>query len=67
MNFFFQPHEHHRIGVIYVGPCQTTEGEIFSNTSGSERYHKFLDVRYSLLLIKIVALMTNWIKNGFII
>ncbi|KAB7503587.1 Tuberin [Armadillidium nasatum] len=38
-----KPHEHHKIGVLYVGPNQTTEIEIFSNTCGSDRYHQFLD------------------------
>ncbi|PVZ98647.1 hypothetical protein BB558_005353 [Smittium angustum] len=32
----------HKIGVIYVGPKQTTEGEILSNTHGSSAYWAFL-------------------------
>ena len=32
-----------QVGVLYVGPGQTSEKEVLSNTSGSLRYHSFLD------------------------
>ncbi|KAI9034351.1 hypothetical protein DFJ74DRAFT_614470, partial [Hyaloraphidium curvatum] len=32
----------HKIGVVYLGPGQTTEGEILRNRRGSAAYHRFL-------------------------
>ncbi|KAJ3225064.1 Tuberous sclerosis 2-like protein [Clydaea vesicula] len=32
----------HKVGVVYVGPNQTEENEILSNTCGSEAYRNFL-------------------------
>lgn len=32
----------HKIGVVYVGPGQTSESDILSNESGSPAYEKFL-------------------------
>ncbi|EJU00534.1 Rap/Ran-GAP [Dacryopinax primogenitus] len=32
----------HKVGIIYVGPGQTTEAEIFSNQNGSPGYTSFL-------------------------
>lgn len=34
--------EFHKIGMLYIAPDQTTEGEVLSNTSGSHQYHWFL-------------------------
>eukprot|EP01117_Protostelium_nocturnum_P006881 TRINITY_DN2467_c0_g1_i3.p1 TRINITY_DN2467_c0_g1~~TRINITY_DN2467_c0_g1_i3.p1 ORF type:complete len:1554 (-),score=306.75 TRINITY_DN2467_c0_g1_i3:98-4759(-) len=34
--------ETHKIGILYVGPGQTTEEEILRNQNGTPRYHKFL-------------------------
>ncbi|KYQ89478.1 RapGAP/RanGAP domain-containing protein [Tieghemostelium lacteum] len=34
--------ETYKIGVLYVGPDQTTEEQIFSNSKGSPRYQQFL-------------------------
>lgn len=33
----------HKVGVVYVGPGQTTEAEILSNRSGSPAYERFLE------------------------
>ena len=33
----------HKIGVVYVGPGQSTEEEVLRNSGGSPRYHAFLD------------------------
>lgn len=35
--------EFHKIGLLYIGPGQTTENEILSNTKGSSEYDDFLD------------------------
>lgn len=32
----------HKIGVLYVGPGQTTQNEILSNVDGSQNYTRFL-------------------------
>jgi hypothetical protein len=34
--------EFHKIGLLYIGPNQTTEHQILSNSKGSEEYEKFL-------------------------
>ncbi|KAK3852845.1 hypothetical protein Pcinc_040581 [Petrolisthes cinctipes] len=39
---YIKPQETHKIGVLYVGPDQTTEQEILSNTVGSLRYMFFI-------------------------
>lgn len=39
-----RPQETHKIGVLYVGPGQTTEQEILRNSFGSLRYMTFLQV-----------------------
>lgn len=36
------PYETHKIGVIYVAPGQSSEGEILANVHGSSRYLEFL-------------------------
>lgn len=43
--------ETHKIGVLYVGPGQTTEREILSNEYGSLRYMIFLQVSCLLSLL----------------
>lgn len=35
--------EFHKIGLMYIGPNQTTEQEIFTNDKGSDSYNKFLE------------------------
>lgn len=35
--------DHYKMGVVYVGPGQTTEDAILSNTTGSEPYMNLLD------------------------
>ena len=48
------PYDTHKIGVVYVGPGQTTESEILSNTFGSSRYLEFLRGLGSLLRLQDV-------------
>ncbi|KAI8922195.1 hypothetical protein DFJ77DRAFT_485057 [Powellomyces hirtus] len=42
----------HKIGVVYVGPGQTTESEILSNTHGSRAYGYFLQSIGRLVRLK---------------
>lgn len=41
---YIKPQETHKIGVLYVGPDQTREEEILSNSVGSLRYMLFIRV-----------------------
>ena len=36
------PYDTHKLGVVYVGPGQSSESEILANTFGSSRYTEFL-------------------------
>ncbi|GAO48651.1 hypothetical protein G7K_2821-t1 [Saitoella complicata NRRL Y-17804] len=41
-----------KIGIVYVGPGQTTEAEILANTTGSRRYLDFVDGLGKLIRLK---------------
>ncbi|KAK9453825.1 hypothetical protein V1511DRAFT_461756 [Dipodascopsis uninucleata] len=44
--------EFHKIGIIYIGPGQTTEEEIFANRVGSRAYLDFIDGMGCLIKLK---------------
>ncbi|XP_047476530.1 tuberin-like isoform X2 [Penaeus chinensis] len=50
-----RPQETHKIGVLYVGPGQTTEQEILRNSFGSLRYMTFLQGLGSVLELSSVS------------
>lgn len=43
---------HHKAGIVYIGPGQSQEDEILSNTVGSEAYNYFLDNVGDLIRLK---------------
>ncbi|RKP09363.1 hypothetical protein THASP1DRAFT_14391 [Thamnocephalis sphaerospora] len=42
----------HKVGVVYVGPGETTEQQILSNSVGSSKYARFLDSLGELIRLK---------------
>lgn len=47
-----QPYETHKIGILYVGPGQTSELDILANEYGSLRYAEFLQRLGTLIRLK---------------